>query len=74
MNKIPAIVLSSFLLLFVSVSHAQYPGGMGGGQGNGGGFPRVDSATRAKYAGMSVGHIFGKIVDEKTKKGVEFAS
>ena len=76
MNKIPAIGVSLFLSLFLVISsaQAQYPGGMGNGGGNRGGFQGIDSATRAKYAHMSVGHVFGKIVDEKTKKGIEFAS
>ena len=73
MKKVFVVAVSVFLLMLAVVPlHAQYPGS-GGGAGRGG-FQNIDSATRAKYAQMSIGHVFGKVVDAKTKKPVEFAS
>jgi len=53
------IVALSIALLFSSLVKAQYPGGGGGAPG--GKMP-------------SIGHLYGKVLDAKTKEPVEFAS
>ena len=64
------LLFAAFLLLCFSTLMAQYPGG-GGGQGGGKGQGQGMPGMAAKLA---IGHVYGKIVDSKTKKGVEFAS
>ena len=54
------IFLLSIALLLTSLLKAQYPGG-GGGGAPGGKMP-------------SIGHLYGKVLDAKTKESVEFAS
>jgi len=54
------IVALSIALLLTSLLKAQYPGG-GGGGAPGGKMP-------------SIGHLYGKVLDAKTKEPVEFAS
>jgi len=76
-NILRGVVLHSFLLFASTLSlQAQFPGG--GGNGGGNGNPSGSGRGAGSYGGggakLPIGHIFGKIVDAKTKKGVEFAS
>lgn len=60
--------LSHLLLLLISTSaFAQFPGMMGGGGGGKGG-------PGAMGGQMNVGRFYGKIVDAKTGKAIEFAT
>jgi outer membrane receptor protein involved in Fe transport len=52
----------SFFLLLSCFSYAQFPQGPGGGTRKGGGQM------------MNAGHLYGKIVDEKSNKPIEFAA
>ncbi|HTF28816.1 MAG TPA: hypothetical protein VK625_08235, partial [Flavitalea sp.] len=52
--------LMALLMMTTMLSIAQRPGG-GGGRGMGG-------------QAMNIGHFYGKIVDDKTNKGIEAAS
>ncbi len=76
MAKTPRVSVWLFGLMTMICSvpaFGQYPGGgMGGGMGSGRG--GVSGSTgMAQAAKLTVGHIFGKVVDSK-KKPVEFAS
>src|SRR5271156_4798679 len=85
--KNTALLVTSLLLFFllaVQPVQAQFGGGNGGpGGGNGGMGGGMGSGT-GSYTGRSgqgsgqprpsIGHVFGKVIDAKTKKPVEFAS
>lgn len=57
-----AILILSFLMVNTFFSYSQFPSGMGGSRGGFGGKQ------------MNVGHFYGKVVDEKTGKAIEFAA
>jgi iron complex outermembrane receptor protein len=68
----PVLLTIIFASLIISLS-AQYPGagagGNGGGKGGAGGLQGLPQGMK-----IAIGHIYGKVVDSQTKKGVEFAS
>jgi iron complex outermembrane receptor protein len=78
MKKGFVAIVSLFLLtLFLAAPvHAQYGPGSGGGNGGFGGGTGggKGSGQGTGQARPSIGHVFGKIIDAKTKKPVEFAS
>jgi iron complex outermembrane recepter protein len=71
------IPVFSLLLMVCQNSHAQYPGGGGGGGGMNASGGRGSGQTAGQGAGqgakLTIGHIFGKVVDSK-KRPIEFAS
>ena len=76
MKKRFASAVSLLIFILQSFTPVQAQFGPGSGGGNGG-----NSGGKGSYQGMaqgqprpSIGHVFGKIVDSKTKKPVEFAS
>jgi hypothetical protein len=76
MKKTLSIGISLFVLLTLSMLQvqAQYGPGSGGGNGGGNGGGYQGAGQGSGQPRPAIGHIFGKIVDEKTKKGIEFAS
>ena len=89
MKKALATCFSFILLALIAAlpATAQFGGGPGGGNGGMGGGMGSGNGTgssggKSGFQGMgqgtgtrpSIGHVFGKVVDAKTKKGVEFAS
>jgi hypothetical protein len=76
MKKIHPVFITflfTLLILFSLISYAQYPGGGGGNGGLGGGMNAGSGRAAGQGAKMTIGHIFGKVVDSK-KKPIEFAS
>ena len=81
MKNVLNAALLSLLLIVATVfpATAQFgPGsggnsGFGGGNGTGGGKGSSQGLSQGQPR-PSIGHVFGKIVDAKSKKGVEFAS
>ncbi|HWB64485.1 MAG TPA: outer membrane beta-barrel family protein [Chitinophagales bacterium] len=72
MKKVFAcLAFGLFVLVLPNVLMAQMPGGGNGGKGGGGGLQNMLQQQGIK---MNVGHIYGKVVDPKTGKGIEFAS
>ncbi len=83
MKKVLAVFVSLFLFIALAVLpvHAQFGPGSGNGGNGGYGSGGSNSGGKGSFQGMSqgqprpsIGHVFGKIVDAKSKKGVEFAS
>ncbi len=80
-NKVPRFPLVALLVSIFAVSlQAQFPGGggMGGNnkdKGGNGGFNMGNLPKEITQAvKLNFGRVYGRIVDAKTKKGVEFAS
>ncbi len=84
-----SVAMFFILVLLVTQASAQFQGGGQGGPGgnpagNTGMGNAGNAANKGSYQGMgmgsttgtrpSIGHVLGKVVDSKTKKGVEFAS
>lgn len=80
MNKKISLLFSVIILFLTMPICAQYGQGGGGNNGGGGGMGgNQGGGSRMGGAGMggarpSIGHIYGKVVEDDTKKGVEFAS
>lgn len=71
------ISFSFALSLFVLSVNAQFPGGGGGPGGPGSGMGGSNSGAKQQGFGgarLSIGRVYGKVVDAKTKKGIDYAS
>ncbi len=71
--SIPFLLTLMFVAFNTGNLFAQFPG-MPGGGGKGGGSGTGGFGGLPQGMKMNIGRIFGKVLDPKTKKGIEFAS